>query len=141
LPPPLIDKAGNIRLDKLNRPEDIDQVIRDSGTRNDNYIRERRGVISEGAGTGPACLVAFTPFMWTGSGMDVGKKPKKAEPKQRNSESVHQYAVGSGLPGIASNFRPPGLLAIADVKCRILSGPKRSRHADLCRPRGTATSG
>jgi hypothetical protein len=120
LPPPLIDKAGNIRLDKLNRPEDIDQVIRDSATRNDNYIRERRGVISEGAGTGPACLVAFTPFMWTGSGMDVGKKPKKAEPKQRNSESVHQYAVGSGLPGIASNFR----VDVHDL---------RSRHLDSLR--------
>ena len=101
LPPPLIDKAGDVRLDKLNRTEDIDQVIRDSATRNDNYIRERRGVISEGAGTGPACLVAFTPFMWTGSGINIGKKPKKAEPKQRNSESVHQYAVGSGLPGMS----------------------------------------
>ena len=47
LPPPLIDKAGNIRLDKLNQPEDIDQVIRDLGARNDNYLRERRGVVSE----------------------------------------------------------------------------------------------
>ncbi len=26
LPPPLIDKAGNIRLDKLDQPEDINQV-------------------------------------------------------------------------------------------------------------------
>jgi hypothetical protein len=27
------------------------------------------------------------------------------------------------------------------LRLRILSGPKRSRHADLCRPRGTAISG
>src|ERR1700720_1126287 len=45
LPPSLIDKAGNIRLDKLNQPEDIDQVIRDFAARNNNFIAERRHVI------------------------------------------------------------------------------------------------
>lgn len=44
----LIDKAGNIRLDKLNQPDDIDQVIRDTATKNNNFLPERRGVISDG---------------------------------------------------------------------------------------------
>lgn len=43
----LIDKAGNIRLDKLNQPDDIDQVIRDSATRNNQFLTERRNVISD----------------------------------------------------------------------------------------------
>ena len=47
LPPSLIDKAGNIRLDKLNQPEDIDQVIRDLAARDNNFIAERRHVISD----------------------------------------------------------------------------------------------
>ena len=49
LPPSLIDKAGNIRLDKLNQPEDIDQVIRDLAARDNNFIAERRHVISDRA--------------------------------------------------------------------------------------------
>jgi hypothetical protein len=44
----LIDKAGNIRLDKLNQPDDIDDVIREAARRNNNFRTERRYVISDG---------------------------------------------------------------------------------------------
>lgn len=43
--PDLIDKAGNIRLDNLNTPEDINKVIRATAEDNDNFIGARRGVI------------------------------------------------------------------------------------------------
>lgn len=44
----LVDKAGNIRLDNLNQPDDIDQAIRDAAARNDEFQTERRGVLSDG---------------------------------------------------------------------------------------------
>lgn len=43
--PDLIDKAGNIRLDNLNTPEDINKVLRATAEGNDNFMGARRGVI------------------------------------------------------------------------------------------------
>lgn len=43
----LIDKAGNIRLDNLNQPEEVNQVIRDAAAANDDFQGARRGVISD----------------------------------------------------------------------------------------------
>ena len=43
----LIDKAGNIRLDNLNQPEDVNQVIREAAAANNDFIDARRGVISD----------------------------------------------------------------------------------------------
>lgn len=45
---PLIDKAGNIRLDNLSTPEDVSQVIRDAATANNEFIDARRGVVTDG---------------------------------------------------------------------------------------------
>jgi hypothetical protein len=43
-----IDKAGNIRLDKFEQPDDVDDVIREAARRNNNFLTERRNVISDG---------------------------------------------------------------------------------------------
>jgi hypothetical protein len=43
----LIDKAGNIRLDNLNQPEDVNAVIRETATQNDDFQTARRGVVSD----------------------------------------------------------------------------------------------
>jgi hypothetical protein len=45
---PLVDKAGNIRLDNLSTPEDVSQVIRDAATANNEFIDARRGVVTDG---------------------------------------------------------------------------------------------
>lgn len=42
-----IDKAGNIRLDTLNTSEDINEVLRQMASNNDNFIGARRGVVSD----------------------------------------------------------------------------------------------
>lgn len=42
-----VDKAGNIRLDNLNTPEDINAVIRETANENDNFMGARRGKISD----------------------------------------------------------------------------------------------
>lgn len=41
------DKAGNIRLDNLNTPEDVNQVLRLAAARANDFMDERRGVISD----------------------------------------------------------------------------------------------
>jgi hypothetical protein len=43
----LIDKAGNIRLDNLNQPEDVNTVIREAAEASGDHIEARRGVISD----------------------------------------------------------------------------------------------
>ncbi len=44
----LVDKAGNIRLDNLNTPEDVSQVIRETAEDTGGFMEARRGVISDG---------------------------------------------------------------------------------------------
>jgi len=44
---PLTDKAGNIRLENVNSPEDVKQVLRESANRNNGFLAERRNVISD----------------------------------------------------------------------------------------------
>lgn len=43
----LIDKAGNIRIDNLNIPEDVAAVIREAAERNGGFVEARRGTISD----------------------------------------------------------------------------------------------
>jgi hypothetical protein len=45
---PLVDKAGNIRLDNLNVAEDVAQAIRVAAQENNDFIGDRRGVITDG---------------------------------------------------------------------------------------------
>lgn len=40
----LMDKAGNIRVENLNTPEDVSQVIRDTAEQNDNFLNARAKV-------------------------------------------------------------------------------------------------
>lgn len=44
----LIDKAGNIRVDNLNIPEDVASAIRDAAEANGGFLAARRGVLSDG---------------------------------------------------------------------------------------------
>ena len=44
----LIDKAGNIRVENLTTREDVAEAIRDAAEANDNFIGDRRGVITDG---------------------------------------------------------------------------------------------
>lgn len=45
---PFIDKAGNIRLDTLTNLEDARQAIRDAAAANQDFIGDRRGVVTDG---------------------------------------------------------------------------------------------
>ena len=44
----LVDKAGNIRLDNLTSDTDVAQAIRDSARENNDFIGDRRGVVTDG---------------------------------------------------------------------------------------------
>lgn len=45
---PLVDKAGNIRIENLTTREDVAQAIRDAADANDGFIGDRQGVITDG---------------------------------------------------------------------------------------------
>ena len=44
---PVVDKAGNIRLDNLNTTEDVADAIREAARANDGFIGDRRGVVTD----------------------------------------------------------------------------------------------
>ena len=44
--PELIDKAGNIRLENLNTPEDVNAYIRQTAVENADFVEARRGVMT-----------------------------------------------------------------------------------------------
>jgi hypothetical protein len=60
-PERLFDKAGNIRLENLNRPEDIKDVLRNVALENDGFIHERGGVIPLVDQQAAADALGFTP--------------------------------------------------------------------------------
>lgn len=45
---PFTDKAGNIRIENLTTDQDVAQAIRDAAAENNDFIGERRGVITNG---------------------------------------------------------------------------------------------
>jgi len=45
---PLVDKAGNIRIDNLTNLTEVAQAIRDAANANNDFIGDRRGVITDG---------------------------------------------------------------------------------------------
>jgi hypothetical protein len=63
-----IDKAGNIRLDNLEAPGDVDAIIRASARYNNDYLLERRGNV--------------TPGQLLGLAEDLGQDPRWLENKQ-----------------------------------------------------------
>lgn len=57
----LVDKAGNIRLDNLNSPEDVKQVLRDLAAQNDDFMVARGGVIPDVQRRAMADSLGLTP--------------------------------------------------------------------------------
>jgi hypothetical protein len=45
---PFLDKAGNIRLDTLTTDSDVRQALRAAASENDDFIGDRRGVVTDG---------------------------------------------------------------------------------------------
>lgn len=45
---PFVDKAGNIRIENLTSDQDVAQAIRDSAQENNDFIGDRRGIITDG---------------------------------------------------------------------------------------------
>lgn len=45
---PFLDKAGNIRLDNLTNSQDVAQAIRAAADENNDFIGDRRGVVTDG---------------------------------------------------------------------------------------------
>ena len=45
---PFTDKAGNIRIENLTSDQDVAQAIRDAAAENNDFIGERRGIITDG---------------------------------------------------------------------------------------------
>lgn len=59
----VIDKAGNIRLDLLGTPEDVNEVIREAAAQNGGFFSARRGVLTDGEVMDLADALGMDPGM------------------------------------------------------------------------------
>lgn len=88
-----LDKAGNIRLDNLSTPEDVNSVIRQISTENSDFITERRGVMSD------AEVIELADSL----GMDAGTLDKRKIGEAFNAEQI--VAARKLLINSATNVR------------------------------------
>jgi len=58
----LVDKAGNIRLDNLNTPADVNEVLRQTASENNDFMEARRGVIPAGEQLNLADALGMNPW-------------------------------------------------------------------------------
>ena len=114
----LIDKAGNIRLDNLGTPQDVNAVIRQAAAENEDFIGARRGVIPD------AEVVKLADAL----GMDASKLSERKLGEAFNAEqvvaarklliqsakTVHE-AMGKAAAGAEAD-----VLAYAEAKARHL---------------------
>lgn len=57
----LVDKAGNIRLDNINSPEDWKEALRQAAERNADFGERRRGVVTDAQRNALANVLGTTP--------------------------------------------------------------------------------
>lgn len=113
----LIDKAGNIRLDNLATPDDVSQVIRDAAAQNDDFIENRRGVVSDAQVINLADALGMTP----------GDLAKRKVGEAFNAEQV--MAARKLLVQSAINVRDLMAKAAAGSDADVLAyGEARARH-------------
>ena len=74
----LVDKAGNVRLDTLTNNEDVRAAIRESAAANNDFIGDRRGVVTDGQVMDLADAL----------GMDAGKLAQRKIGQAFNAEQV-----------------------------------------------------
>lgn len=113
----LIDRAGNIRLDNLNTPEDVSQVLRDVAQENDDFTQSRRGVLSDGE------VLSMAEAL----GMDPAFVSRRKLGEAFNAEQI--MAARKLLIQSATNVRDAAVKADGGTKTDILAyGEARSRH-------------
>ncbi len=112
-----VDKAGNIRLDNLNTPEDINQVIRDIANENDSFMQSTRGVISDGQVLDLADAL----------GMDASTLDKRKLGEAFNAEQI--VAARKLLIQSAENVRDFGKKTIGGTEVDLMAyAEARARH-------------
>jgi hypothetical protein len=75
---PFLDRAGNIRVENLTTDKDVAQAIHDAADANDDFIGDRRGVITDGQVEALASAL----------GMDASKLSRRKLGEAFNAESV-----------------------------------------------------
>lgn len=93
----LVDKAGNIRLDNIETPEDFKQAIRDAAERNGDFLARRQGIVTDAQRDALASAMGTTPDKVLGK--QIGETFSDSEIKMlektlaESSMKVHGLAV------------------------------------------------
>ena len=112
----LLDKAGNIRLDNLGTPEDVNAVIRQVADENAGFIGARRGVVSD------AQVLDLADAL----GMDAGQLNTRKIGQAFNAEQIiaaRKLLIQSAmtvrdLAAKVANGAPADVVAYAEARAR-----------------------
>jgi hypothetical protein len=114
---PLIDKAGNIRLDNLGTPEDVNKAIRDAAAENNEFIDARRGIVTDGQ------VLELADAL----GMDAGQLNQRKLGQAYNAEQI--MAARKLLIQSATTVRDAMVKAAAGSEADIMAyAEAKARH-------------
>jgi len=99
----LVDKAGNIRLDNIDTPDDFKDAIRAAAERQGGFIERRRGVVSDAQREALATVLGTTPDKVLGR--EIGEAFSDSEIKllektlAQSASHVHELATKAAASG------------------------------------------
>lgn len=114
---PFLDKAGNIRVENLTTNEDVAKAIHDAADANNDFIGERRGVITDGQVLDLADAL----------GMDAAQLSKRKIGEAFNAEQViaarklliqSATDVSAAMKKLATSGSDADAMAYAQIKAR-----------------------
>lgn len=113
----LLDKAGNIRLDNLNTPEDVNALIREISEANGDFLSERRGTVSDGEVLRLAEAMGLRP-----EDLDLNRLRNEFSPERilATRKLFVQAATEAQKLAIAAQRGDPGaIMAYAQARSRL----------------------
>lgn len=112
----LVDKAGNIRLDNIDTPESFKEALRQSASRNDDFLEQRRGVVSDAQRMSLANVLGTTPDKVFGRG--IGEAFSDSEIKLIEKTLADSAAKVHELSLKAANGTEQDILAFTEAYMR-----------------------
>lgn len=115
-----IDKAGNIRLDNLNRPEDVKQFFRDIAEKNDDFMDVRTTVLTDIERGKLAAAVGLDPKKFNPKKPDNVSGPVWTDSVQRGTIAALD-AAKKAADAFKKNGSEANLIAYLDAEENFLA--------------------
>jgi hypothetical protein len=112
----LVDKAGNIRLDNIETPEDFKEALRQAAERNDDFLERRRGVVSDAQRMALADVLGLDPSSVITK--EIGESFSDSEIKYLEKTLAQSANMVRDAAVKAAGGKPEDIVAFAEAMTR-----------------------